>query len=52
MQEKKNQGREGSYMPPGVMRLGSLADITAGQNQLNSDDAVNPDNAFPNPTDS
>lgn len=49
MRELNDSGWKTEYVRPVVIRLGSSAAITAGQNQLNSDDAVNPDNAFPNP---
>lgn len=52
MQELKNTQVKGEYVPPVVLRLGSSAKITANQSQVNSDDAVTADNAFPNPTES
>ena len=51
MHERDNVKVKGEYVPPAMLRLGSSAAITAMQMQLNSDDAQNPDNAFPNPTD-
>jgi hypothetical protein len=49
MKEVKDSTARGNYVPPAVLRLGTAAEMTAGQSQPNSDDAVNPDNAFPNP---
>jgi hypothetical protein len=47
--EFKGSGVPAEYEPPMVLRLGSLATITANQVQVNSDDAVTADNAYPNP---
>ncbi len=52
MPESKGTGGKGEYAAPVVLRLGSSAVITAAQMQANSDDAISPDNAFPNPTES
>ncbi len=50
MRELNDSGRKGEYTPPIVLRLGSTEAMTTGQVQTNSDDAISPDNAFPNPT--
>ncbi|EPC04234.1 hypothetical protein L861_02655 [Litchfieldella anticariensis FP35 = DSM 16096] len=52
MRELDKARGKGEYVPPILLRLGSSADITAAQMQANSDDGVNADNAFPNPTES
>ncbi len=48
--DNDNTTNKATYEAPALAIVGTLQEITKAGGQMNSDDGVNPNNAFPNPS--